>query len=271
MCLLAGAMVLLGAAAHHIDCKACRVFPGPHASVPPAERMPYPLASLPLLLFLGRHRNLTITGLDPAAVLAPPPPPTLDDLPVVDWGYRQGGLVLCATCTLTLAHLALEGERRGAGPLLDPVRADPGGVVVLQDALRLRSACNPYQGSLNYTSNTPRPPGYPGQQTAALVDVWYRGQAYPNALQFGDVVQGAPAVAQEGSPTRFGYILVGAGGKGTGAGAKATTSRGGAWLHNAPHSSLTHWQCWAVASSCMAAVQLGILGSNRGSAAEGVL
>lgn len=168
--------------------------------------MPWPVPLLrPFLIPAACPRNLTITGLDPAAS---PPPTTLDDLPLVDWGYQQGGLVLCATCTLTLDHLAIEGERRGAGPLLDPIRADPGGQVVLRQGLRLRTACTPYQGALNFTVSTPRPPGYPGTQRAQVVDVWYRGQAFPDSLRSLDVVQAVPPVAQEGSPTRYGYTLV---------------------------------------------------------------
>jgi hypothetical protein len=167
----------------------------------------------PCLVCCHATRNLTITGRDPAAAPGPPsplvpPPTTWDELPVLDWGYRQGGLVLCGTCTLTLSHLAVEGERRGAGPLLDPIRADPGAQVVLRGGLRLRTACTPQQGALNFSRNTPRPPGYPGPQQAVLVDVWYRGQAFPDSLQSIDVVQTVPPVLQEGSPARYGYTLV---------------------------------------------------------------
>lgn len=85
------------------------------------------------------RRNVTLSGL-----------PGLQAPPLLDLDFQQAVLQLCATCSLTLSHVALSSERHGNGAELDFVQgalqrngAGPSSAVVMRNVTRVRSACLP--------------------------------------------------------------------------------------------------------------------------------
>eukprot|EP00877_Chromochloris_zofingiensis_P009687 jgi/Chrzof1/4972/Cz15g07010.t1 len=139
------------------------------------------------------ERNLTITSDPPEHIL--------------NYHYLQLKCVICPGCSVTYKRMYLAQVRNASGILLDFYMYSPGGVIAYEDSGVIRDACVPARMETSVAATIPRPPGFPGNQSATLKPSYcVRGTCFNNTICYNDY-----AILSSTSPEQTvqgGYSLV---------------------------------------------------------------